>query len=304
MKNFFEKESACELVFRDLGDCYHLWTPENHEIIFTCDSDFQAGMNMLGLAALMFRDVHFLTFEIMSNHVHITASARQERLMQMFDCFKDLLQRWLKSCGRATSLNNFNAGVRRLNSLEEARNVIVYDNKNGYVVNPEHTPFSYPWGANRYYFSPDSCSLAHLQSKPVSLRERRKISHSRCADNIEGLLYFQGYALPLSFCDISSGEMLFRDASQYFSKLSRSVESSMAIAKEIGESVWYTDDELFASAKKICASEYKFDSMNALSSTQKIEMAKRLRFDFNASQKQLQRILRLDRNVLQALGIN
>lgn len=304
MSSYYEKEALCEAKFRDLGECHHLWTPENHEIIFTSQSGFKTGMALFGISAGLFADVSILTFELMSNHIHITASGKEDRLIQLFETFKGLVLRWLKNNGRTMRLEKFQAGTRRLMTLEDIRNVIVYDNRNGFVVSPEHTPFTYPWGANRYYFSPDSCRLAEQESKPFSLRERRHVSHSRIADAAEGLVLFDGYASPLSFCDIHTGELLFRDASHYFNKLSKSVESNASIAKEIGESIWYTDDELYSIVRKISKERYGTVSPAVLAPNDRIVLAKTLHYEFNAGSKQLQRMLKLDSSVLNALGIN
>ena len=74
MSNYYEKEALCEAKFRDLGECHHLWTPENHEIIFTSQADFKTGMTLFGISARLFADVAVLTYELMSNHIHLTAS--------------------------------------------------------------------------------------------------------------------------------------------------------------------------------------------------------------------------------------
>lgn len=303
MSSYYEKEALCEAKFHELGECHHLWTPENHEIIFTSQNDFKAGMNLFGISARLFADITVLTFELMSNHIHVAASGREPRLNQLFGTFKELILKWLKNEGRAMSLEKFLPKTRYLTTLEDVRNVIVYDNRNGFIVRQEHTPFTYPWGANRYYFSPDSCRLAEQESKPFSLRERRLVSHSRIADGAEGLLLFDGYTSPLSFCDIHAGESLFRDAAHYFNKLSKSIESHAQIAKEIGESVWYTDDELYSIVRKLCKDNYGAVSPASIAVNDRISLAKTLHYEFNAGAKQLQRMLKLDSSVLNALGI-
>lgn len=303
MSSFYEKEALCEARFRELGECHHLWTPENHEIIFTSQTDFKTGMTLFGISAKLYADVTVLTFELMSNHIHITASGDEGRLKNLFNTFKEFILKWLKSENSAISLEKFQAGTRRLMTLEDVRSVIVYDNRNGFIVSHEHTPFTYPWGANRYYFSPDSCRLAEQGSKSFSLRERRNVSHSRIADKAEGLLLFDGYTSPLSFCNIKAGESLFRDAAHYFNKLSKSIESNASIAKEIGESVWYTDDELYSIVKKISKEKYGTASPAAIAPNDKINLAKTLHYEFNAGAKQLQRMLKLDLSVLLASGI-
>lgn len=258
---------------------------------------------MLGIAAKLFPDVRIFTFAIMSNHLHIVAATDKDKFMQMFDIFRLMLGRWLKRLGRPAALNEFCAKTRPVYSVEDMRNAIAYNNRNGYLVRSDCTPFSYQWSAGRYYFSPDSRRLAELESKLMPLRERRRVSHSRMADDIDGPLCFDGYALPLSFCDVSCGESIFRDAAHYFHKLSKSIESNATIAREIGSSVWYTDDELYTFVRKICHEKYNATIPTALRPEAKIELAHFLNHDYNASAKQIQRMLRIDPSILAAIGI-
>lgn len=302
MKSFREKESICVLEFNRLGDCYHLWTPENFDIIFNCDDDFKDGMGIIAVAAALFPDIRIITFELMSNHLHIAAAGREERLRALAEWLKKILMRFACCKGRTPDWKRFDVKMRKMTSIEDFRNVIVYDNKNGYVVSPAHTPFSYPWGANRYYFNPDAWELAQLKAKPMTVNEIRRLTHSRVADKVKGLLCLDGYALPVSFCDIKAGERLFRDASHYFSKLSRSIETSREIAREIGESIFYNDSELYASICALCRKQYGEAVPSRITAQQKIEMARTMRFEYNASAKQIQRVLKLDTSTLGMLG--
>jgi len=301
---FVEKENCCERAFIGCGECYHLWTSENFEIIFTDEDDYKIGMNIIGIASKLFPEVRLLTFEIMSNHLHLTCSGSLDKILALFETIKDLLKRFAKVKGRIINWDGFVAGTRLLETLSDIRNVIVYDNRNGYVVSNQYTPFTYPWGANRYYFNPDACRLAEIGARPMHIREIRAISHVRYADSVKGLMKFDGYALPLSFCDIEIGEQLFRDAPHYFNKIAKNIESSAAIAKEIGESIHYTDDELFDAVSKICSRKYADPVPSRLKPEAKIEVAKTMRFEYNASVKQIQRMLKLDSGIISALFQN
>jgi len=302
MRTFSEKESFCAQTFRNLGDCYHLWTPENFEIIFTCDDDFKVGMGIMAVAAALFPDVIILTFELMTNHLHITAAGDEVRLKEMFQCIKTMLQRFTRSKGRTLNWKYFEAKTRKITDLNDLRTVIVYNNHNGHVISPDHTPFSYPWGANRYYFNPDAWELARLYARPMTVKEIRAVSHSRMADKVTGLRYSEGCALPTSFCDIRTGESLFRDASHYFFKVSKAVEATKEIAREIGESSFYTDDELYAAIASVCKRQFNESVPSQLTPQQKMDVARIMKYEYNASSKQIRRILKLSQDVIAALG--
>ena len=298
---FAVKENFCEREFFELGECYHLWTPENFEIIFTCDEDYRDGMGIVGIAAKLFPDVRLLTYEIMSNHLHLTAAGRLQRVIAMLEAIEDMLKRHFKSKGRTIAWEKFKVGYRLLETLNDLRNVIVYNNRNGYVVRPAYTPFTYPWGANRYYFNPDACHLAAEHAVPVRIREIRYLSHTKSCDGIKDLSKYEGYALPTSFCDVKTGESLFRDPAHYFSKISRSIEADAKIAKEIGESVFYTDDDLYSAVCRMANEKIAKCSPVQLPAQAKLEIAKTMRFEYNASDKQIQRMLKLDPQIISSL---
>jgi hypothetical protein len=59
MKNFIqlptrslkESETRSELLFQELGQCWHLYTPEQFEIIFATEGDFKAGMTLMAICS-------------------------------------------------------------------------------------------------------------------------------------------------------------------------------------------------------------------------------------------------------------
>jgi len=303
MKTFYEIEQGCTMSFCNLGPCYHIWTPENFEIIFTSEENFMAGMDILAVCSKSFSQIEILTFELMSNHIHIAAAGKPDALLKMFNLFKVLLMRYFSSINRMCDWKRFVPGMRELKNLDEVRNVIVYINRNGFVVTPDSTPFSYPWGCNRYYFNNDAKRLASSLSSPMTFRRKRETIKSHRADKDYSILSFDGYALPTSFCAINSGELLFRNASHYFHKLSRSIETNKQIAKDISESIFYTDDELFSLITKIAKESFSCETLSKASPQEKLELTRIMRFEYNASAKQIQRMLRLEAGTLSAMGI-
>lgn len=301
MESFADQEARCAYNFQQLGDVHHLWTPENFQIIFATEGDFKSGMNIIGLCASLFPDIVLLTFEVMSNHLHITAAGSRDRLLELFEMIKMMLKRFFDGKGYVIDWTAFNAFTRLLGSLEDVRNVIAYNNRNGFIVSPYETPFTYRWGANRFYFNPDAKQLALEHSKEITHRQKRDFSHSHRFDEIEGLRICDGYVLPLSFCRIDIGERLFRNASHYFNKVSKSVESFKKISEEIGESIFYTDDELFAIACRICRERYGTNIPSLIQAAAKIELAKTLHYEYHAPAKAIHRMLKLDMSTINSL---
>ena len=301
MNDYSYKEGKCLQCFKKMMPCYHLWTPENFEIIFRNDSEFRVGMGIMAIAAKCFPDVKILTFELMTNHLHIMAACEETRLRMMFEQIRKFLKRMADDAGRTINWSAFNPGIRVLDSLADARNVLIYDNRNGFLVNDRYTPFSYPWGSNICYFNPDARKRFMETSVFSTIKDRRSISHSHISDELQGLKILDGCFSPFSFCDVSAGENLFRDAVHYFYLLSKNIESNKEIAKEIGESISYTEEELYAAIGMRCMDEYGTANPAQIPSDAKIMMARIMHYDYNATLKQIQRMLRMDPGVLHSI---
>lgn len=168
------------------------------------------------------------------------------------------------------------------------------ENRNGYVADSGHTPFSYPWGANRFFFNGEAkCRYESLKIMATA-RWKRSAFHSNLGDNLTGLNHLDGYVSPMCFCHIRLAEGLFINAHQFFSKITKSVESSAVIAKEIGESVFYTDNELFSIISQKCYKQYGCKSPAMIPAEAKVTVAKMMHFDYNSSDKQISRILKME----------
>ncbi len=105
----------------------------------------------------------------------------------------------------------------------------------------------------------------------------------------------------MEFCHIKEAETFFQNAKQYFYLISRNVEAYSEIAKTIGESLFYTDNDLYLIAVKLSCQLYQIEKLIELKTEQKIEMAKRLHYDYNASDKQLQRMLKIPQDILKSI---
>lgn len=302
VESFADQESRCRKNFETLGSMYHCCTPEDHSDIFLTVEDFRAGMNMIGLCAILFPNILFITFELMSNHIHMLVVGDLAEILKMFETFKRMLSKYLASRDRASGLPNFKITPFLIEDLENARNVIAYINRNGAKVHPDTTPFSYAWGANRFFFNPEAKMRHKEQKRPAKLFELRDISHSRKHDDLNGVYCVDNYVTPICFCDLESGESLFRDAAHYFIKVSRHVEAYDDIAKMIGERVYYTDDELFLALCAQCREKYGDIKPQLLPAVAKIDMARMMRFEYNASDKQIQRMLKLSSDVVRSLS--
>ena len=302
MKTFSELEGKCALLFNEFLPYWHIWTPENHPVFLPDKDAFKAAMNILAICALMVPEVKIITFQLMTNHLHLTVSGSRADCMRLFLLFSRHLTKYLKGRGLSAGLSFGAVSPRLVESIQDLRNVITYNNRNGYIVSPDETPFSYPWGANSYYFNYAAKARYGESEKYLNRESRRQVLHSHVADMLKRkIVIIDGYACPMGFCDIALGESMFRCASHYFREVSRNIESQKKIAKEIGESIFYTDDELFGVVLSVCQDKYNGQRPSLLPVSAKQELALFLHKEYNAGNKQIQRMLRLDPSAVAAM---
>lgn len=302
MKNSFAFEEArCESLFFGLGQCRHLYTPENHPVFLTGEVDFKAAMTILAICALSFPSVRILTFQWMSNHLHITLYGPEEDILSMFDMLRKYLGKYLKSKEKNVSLASWTCRMRQIDSLADIRNVIAYNNRNGFLVKPDFTPFNYPWGANRFFFNPDAKKRYEATREALDLKTIRNSFRTHKLDSFVGTPCLDGHIPAQAFCNLETAEGLYRDARHYFYSVSKNVEKMKEIAKETGESIFYTDEDLYSVIYAMCAKRFGVNGPHLLPAEAKIEIAKEMHYEYNAGAKQICRILRLEPSVLNAI---
>lgn len=144
---FKEKEEYCKATFRSGGPYWHAYTSgKESPLIFSQEEDFMFVMNLIAQAASLFQEVRIIAFEVMNNYFHFVVSSERKAILEFWEFIR-------KRLTRAFPLKNgLRITLKPIGDLVALRNNIVYTNRNGYVADPAHTPFSYPWGTGRYYF--------------------------------------------------------------------------------------------------------------------------------------------------------
>lgn len=286
-----ESERVCEAAFLKSGEWWHLYTPGNlTALIFTSDDGYRFAMNLMARCAAEFPTLLIAAFEIMSNHLHIVLCGDKHIIQEFFDTYRRRLKRFLSGRGPIRLPSQFQMELKPIEDLKALRNTIVYVNRNGYVVNPGHTPFSYPWGTGAYYFNniPIPDKLYGLTDKEI-----RGMFRSRNPHLGEDTAVRDGYVVPPAYCAVRLGMSMFRDAHQYFFMVSKNVESYETVAAELNDGEYLTDTELFPQIFQYVRTSYGCDSLKDITSTQKLDLARKLRKDFRSSNGQIRRILGL-----------
>ena len=302
MLTFAEKERECERIFEKSGPFWHLYTDGRVMEDFLCtEEDFKTAMTALAVAAVLFKKVRIITFELMSNHIHMILNGEAEDCLELFERFKARLRRILKTNGRIINWGAFKADILPIETLNALRNEIIYVNRNAFVANPQFTPFNYPWGGGCAFFQPYFNRLPAISLRELGFNKARELTHFREIRLIEDLKFFGDIVFIPSFCKTDIGESMFRDARSYFNSLTRNAEAFSQIAQRLKDSVFLTDEEMYAAATMYAEKTYGNRQLSLLNPEQKIQISKELHFKYNASNQQIRRLLKLDIGILNEL---
>ena len=300
--SFSEKERICESIFVSNGPYWHIYTDGTKmQNIFCCEEDFKIGVWCLASALHLCKSVRALTFELMGNHIHIILAGEKKVGIMVFDIFESRLRQVFAKSGRIIDWSNFKMDILPIEDIKALRNEIIYVNRNAFVANPAYTPDSYPWGGGCAYFN---SWLRHVKTTPlgnIKVNNQRALLHTRDVAPFSQLIEVGGMPFIPSFCDISLGESIFRDARSYFNSLTRNAEAFSQIASRLKDSIFLTDEELYSVICSHISKEYSVKAPSQLSAQQKIDTARHMHFGFNATNQQLRRMLRLDLPILEEL---
>ena len=288
-----------EYLFRQRGPFWHLCTPgTNQEILFQKHEDYCFGIT--SSAVCLDGSVKVYAMAVMSNHLHDILAGQEASCRVYFERRKKVLKHYFNAAGHRPDLRDFDCKLLPINDIDALRAEIVYVNRNGYVACPEHTPFSYPWSTGKYYFNPAAWEGSEAYSA-LAYQEKRKLTHSRCLDLPDGFRVKDGTMHIPSFVCVREGEGFFRDAHQYFNYLSRKREAYGEVARRLGDEVFLTDNELFDAVCSLCRSRFGQSRPSSLSPNDRITVAVTMKQEYNASNGQIRRILRLDDRIVREL---
>lgn len=288
-----------ERLFKYAGPICHLYSkPLESGFFFENDEERKYALLLMALAA-EYAGVVILAFAIMSNHFHFIIKGEGSTIF--FSEFRKKLGKYLSRHGRPGLIDGVVPGVTAITSLNQFYDELAYVIRNPYVVSPDVNLLSYPWSSGYLYFN----GLIHLvpSRKPggLSYRELRQITKSRDVALPEWVRITDGGINPTCFVDYQLVENLFRNPRAFLASCFKNVETQLEVAKRMNEKPALTDDEMFKLFRKHIENEYGVKDYKLLSSSQRIEVLKKMKFELGASNGQIARVLHLPQSEVDAI---
>ena len=132
----------------------------------------------------------------------------------------------------------------------------------------------------------------------MTRREQRSILGTRTIIPDNWMIDEKGMICPMSFLDIKTIEALFKSPLRYSYFLAKKQEGIIEQELEHAQKAFIPDKELRVIVKRIAKELYGSEDINELNVKSKLALARKLRYDYASTVKQIARILRLERSAL------
>lgn len=296
------KDWELERVFREGGPFFHLHTkPLETGVIFENDIDRAVALVYVAIAAKTI-GVEIMAYALMSNHFHFILRGSEEMCRAFFDLVRTRLSLYFSRHGRPKVLKAVETpDPTPITSLKQLQDEIAYVIRNPYVVRVDVNPLAYFWCSGFLYFNP-LLDLIHTRpTAGLTVREKRECLQSRNLEIPDGLTWVDGCVFPGSFVNYRLAESMFKDAQQFTFKVFRNVESQVETALRLGERPAVNDDEMLSVSLRLCRDDYGVKGPSHLTEEQKYDLARKLKFDYYASNGQVARFTTLSPATVNAL---
>lgn len=280
--------------------CYYHVTSSALEtnVIFQSREDFITGMNDVVLCLLKY-DVRILCFCLMSNHFHFVLYGSYKECYGFIQEYKQLCaMRMRHSRAEVNPLKSVEIRFDLLDTEEYLKNAIAYVLRNPLAAHIIMMPYYYEWSSMSAYFR-GGLPLKGVPVNGLSIRRRREILKSRHAVVPDTFLVNEDGIIPPACyvaCDIV--ERLFPHPSFLMMALARKVENEMEIRMGAAERIVMSDVELKTQIGELIRSEFGVSAMSHLSADDRLRLCLLVRRNFNASVKQIARLLRLSQDIV------
>lgn len=295
-------EWELERLFQESGPFFHVHTePLKTGVIFMTDEERMVAMVYIAIAAML-AGVEVLAFALMSNHFHFILRGQEGRCKSFYARFSKMLDLYFSRHGRPGVLDPISQPEPTpITTLKQFRDEIAYVIRNPFVVRRDVNPFAYPWCSGFLYFNPILSMLKQQPASALTLREKRSLTHSRDLPIPPGLTLVDGHVFPGSFVNYRLVESMFTDCRQFMFWVFKNVEALVETALRLSEKPSLPDDDILAVSLQLCKKKFGVKGPSYLTESQKHDLAKKLKYDYYASNGQVARFTGLPPRTVDAL---
>ena len=278
---------------------YHVCTDGAYlDWMFRDDTDFVAGVNRSGICAVV-SGVKLVTFVLMDNHVHFVLYGEMPSCKDFILRYKNLTGKYIHSrYGIKGHVHTLPAEIIRIDSYERLLATIAYLDRNPIVAGWRMMPDEYRWGVSRFMFRPQGGFESFRRLDTFSLREQSVLMGTHVKLPQDWRVDESGMLDIRCFVDVVFLERLFKSPGRYLYFLSKKLEGDIDQFFSMGTKTFVQDKDLRPVVEKLAKELYGEEDVRLLSVNTRLLLARKLRYEYASTVKQIARMLHLDVELL------
>lgn len=278
---------------------YHICTDGTSlDWMFQDNSDFIAGVNRAGVCSFL-SDVKLISFVLMDNHVHFVVYGSLPSCKEFIIKFKNLTGRYIFARYKIKGyLQNIHTEIIKIETEDRLLATLAYLDRNPLVAGWPHMPNEYPWGISKFLFRTPATTCKFYKLISFSRRTQCILLGTHQQLPQEWTIDEKGMLNPKCFVDITLLEKIFKTPARYLYFLSKKLEGEIESYFSTNNRPFVQDKEMRAIVKKLSLELYGEIDLKILSVTSRLVLARKLRYEYAASIKQISRMLHLDAEIL------
>ncbi len=287
-RNFFNGESF-----------YHVCTDGSHlPWMFRDEEDFLKGVNRIGVCSVL-TDVKVVSYVLMDNHVHFVLEGSKPACKEFINKYKHLTGKYIYSRYSIVGhLRGLAASLIPIADLDNLLAVIAYIDRNPIVAGYRLLPTEYPWGTARYLFR-GTAPLGVKSIGSMAVIERYSVLGTRVELPHHWQVDGQGMLVPTNFWDAAFVESLFKSPARYLYFLSKKLEGDIDATVSDLSRTFIPDKDLRVIVLKMTHQLFDITDTRLLNISQRLVLARKLRYEYASTVKQISRMLNLNPDILQ-----
>jgi hypothetical protein len=261
--------------------------------IFKDDEDFIAGVNRIGICAII-TGVDTVAYVLMDNHGHFIIYGTLLACKRFINTYKVLTGKHISRKYKVKDpLRDLPVEIIPIKNEEELMATIAYLDRNPVVAGFRFLPNEYRWGSARYIFKEFTQDGQSRRLGDIGLNERRRLLKTRTPLPENWEVDCHGMLIPCkSFLKTARLENIFKTPVRYNFVLAKKLEGNIEMTQ--GYKTFLPDKELRPVAAQIAMTLFGTSDIKSLNVRSRLRIARELRHGYAATVKQVSRMVHLD----------
>jgi len=273
---------------------FHICTDGNAvPWIFQDDEDFIAGVNRIGICAII-TGVDTVAYVLMDNHGHFIMYGTLLACKRFINTYKVLTGKHIsRKYNIKDPLRDLPVEIIPIKNEEELMATIAYVDRNPVVAGFKFLPNEYRWGSARYIFKEFTQDGQSRRLGDIGLNARRRLLKTRTPLPEDWEVDCHGMLIPCkSFLKSARLENIFKTPIRYNFFLAKKLEGNIEMTQ--GYKTFLPDKELRPVAAQIAMTLFGTSDIKSLNVRSRLRIARELRHGYAATVKQVSRMVYLD----------